>query len=73
MLSSQGKEIKIISPGDWNRGAGPDFLGAEILINNERLRGDIEIHLRWSDWEAHDITKIQTSPVLSFTQFLFLE
>lgn len=53
MLSSQGKEIKIISPGDWNRGAGPDFLGAEILINNERLRGDIEIHLRWSDWEAH--------------------
>lgn len=53
MLTAQGKEIKIISPGDWNRGAGPDFLGAEILVDQQRQRGDIEIHLRCSDWEAH--------------------
>ena len=53
LLSTEGKEIQILSPGDWNRGTGPDFLGAEIVINNQRLRGDIEIHLRYSDWQAH--------------------
>lgn len=45
--------IEVLSPGDWNRGSGPDFLGAEMAVNGERRRGDVEIHLRCSDWEAH--------------------
>lgn len=53
MSSTTGTAIEIIHPGDWNRGAGPDFLGAVISLNGKQVRGDIEIHLRWSDWQAH--------------------
>jgi hypothetical protein len=53
MAATSGSRIEILHPGDWNRGAGPDFLGAEILVDGRRLRGDIEIHLRCADWHAH--------------------
>ena len=53
MAAASGSKIEILHPGDWNRGAGPDFLGAEILVDGKRLRGDIEIHLRCADWHAH--------------------
>lgn len=53
MPSDSGRTIRILRPGDWNRGAGPDFLGAEILVDEERQRGDVEIHLRCADWNAH--------------------
>lgn len=53
MAAASGATIEIVHPGDWNRGAGPDFLGAEILVDGQRLRGDVEIHLRCADWRAH--------------------
>ena len=53
MAATSGATIEIVHPGDWNRGAGPDFLGAKILVDGKRLRGDIEIHLRCADWNAH--------------------
>lgn len=53
MATATGATIEIIHPGDWNRGAGPDFLSAEILVDGRRQRGDVEIHLRSADWSAH--------------------
>lgn len=53
MASAHGKMIEVLSPGAWNRGAGPDFLGAELSIEGQRVRGDVEIHLRCADWQAH--------------------
>lgn len=53
MAAASGKTIEVIRPGDWNRGAGPDFLGAELKVDGHRVRGDVEIHLRASDWQAH--------------------
>ena len=53
MVADSGASIEIRHPGDWNRGAGPDFLGAEIVVDGERRRGDVELHLRCSDWRAH--------------------
>jgi hypothetical protein len=53
MAATSGKTIEVVQPGDWNRGAGPDFLGAELRIDQRRVRGDVEIHLRASDWQAH--------------------
>jgi len=47
------KSLVLISPGDWNHEAGPDFQRAEIVLDGQRLKGDIEIHLRSSDWAAH--------------------
>ncbi len=53
MVTASGKTIEVVQPGDWNRGAGPDFLGAELRIDQRRVRGDVEIHLRATDWRAH--------------------
>lgn len=53
MATASGRTIEVLRTGDWNRGAGPDFLGAELQIDGRRVRGDVEIHLRASDWQAH--------------------
>lgn len=48
-----GRKISIVSPGVWNSGEGPDFKDAELRIENQILRGDVEVHLRSSDWHQH--------------------
>lgn len=51
--SSRNEEIRIINPGTFNRDQGPDFLCAQIEINKVLWAGNIEIHLRASDWYQH--------------------
>ena len=46
--------LRIRSTGVWNRESGPDFKNAAIIIGNEKLKGDIEVHLRASDWFTHN-------------------
>jgi hypothetical protein len=53
LMTCSGKSLKILNPGQWNRSAGPDFRRAEIVIDGQEIRGDIEIHLRASDWHRH--------------------
>ncbi len=55
MHDSSGAEIRVADPGEWNLGHGPDFKHATLEIGRERRRvcGDVEIHLRPSDWTAH--------------------
>lgn len=52
-----GKTISIISPGIRNESEGPDFLNAMIMINDDLLSGDIEIHLKNKDWYLHQHEK----------------
>ena len=47
------REIRIVHPGQLNLNDGPDFLDAEILIENEIWFGHVEIHINSSDWIAH--------------------
>ena len=47
------KDLKIIFPGHQNHFSGPDFLNASILINNQIIDGDIEIHVNDKDWYLH--------------------
>ena len=55
LTSYRNEKVTIITPGRWNLEAGPDFLDAIILIGTEqrRIQGDIEIHIRPSDWTSH--------------------
>lgn len=55
LYTRRGSEVSVVSPGEWNLGAGPDFLGAVIEIGRERKRvvGDVEIHICPSDWDLH--------------------
>ena len=51
-----GSELDVIFGGQWNTDAGPDFLGAVVRVGNEILHGDVEIHIKTSDWDAHGHT-----------------
>ena len=53
LISIDGKEIRVLKPGVWNKEDGPDFMHAEIEINGKLLVGDIEIHVKSSEWYAH--------------------
>ncbi len=52
-LSKDKKEIKIIFPGIWNKCKGPDFKDAKIMIDGQVRHGDVETHLKSSDWFCH--------------------
>lgn len=45
--------VKIIDIGIHNQNQGPDFLNAEIEIDNKRWFGHVEIHIYASDWNKH--------------------
>lgn len=46
--------VRVISPGRWNRGPGPDFRDAQILDESGRARrGNVELHLEASAWIQH--------------------
>jgi len=55
LFSAAGEEITVQHPGRWNLEAGPDFMDAVFTVGTgrRRVRGDVEIHVRPSDWAAH--------------------
>ena len=50
-----GCSVRVVSPGEWNLGAGPDFRNAVLELGEDRRRvtGDVEIHLCPADWDFH--------------------
>jgi hypothetical protein len=53
LTTLSGKRVTVLDPGRWNREAGPDFRGARLVIGDEPCHGDVEIHVRASDWDRH--------------------
>ena len=45
--------ITILNPGYRNHDSGPDFFNARIKIASEIWAGNIEIHVKSSDWNKH--------------------
>jgi hypothetical protein len=48
-----GEEITITNSGQYLQLAGPDFFNAQITIANQKWAGNLEIHLKSSDWYVH--------------------
>lgn len=48
-----GRRICIVDPGQLNTDAGPDFFNAKVRIDGQMWAGDVEIHVRASDWYRH--------------------
>src|SRR5215470_8242012 len=48
-----GKSLRVLHPGFWNRESGPDFRGAVLQIGDEIKTGDIEIDLHPTGWRGH--------------------
>lgn len=53
LYGSKKECIRIINPGIFNRDQGPDFLFAQIEINKVLWVGNVEIHIKASDWHKH--------------------
>ncbi|WP_281323404.1 DUF2851 family protein [Flavobacterium aestivum] len=47
------EEIIISNVGQYLELAGPDFFNAQITIGNQKWAGNVEIHLKSSDWYVH--------------------
>lgn len=50
---ADGRPLTIRTFGAWNLLAGPDFRGAQLLIDGETVTGDVEVHFHVADWRAH--------------------
>ena len=48
-----GEEITIVNVGQYLELAGPDFFNAQIIIGKQKWAGNVEIHLKSSDWYVH--------------------
>jgi Protein of unknown function (DUF2851) len=48
-----GELVTIINSGQYTQQAGPDFFNAQLFIDNQKWAGNIEIHLKSSDWYLH--------------------
>ena len=53
LATTEGLPIDISHPGEWNIHAGPDFFNARLRIGDTRWAGNVEMHLRASEWLAH--------------------
>jgi hypothetical protein len=48
-----GQSVVIRDFGYWNSGPGADFTGCSILLDGEKISGDIELDPDVRDWERH--------------------
>lgn len=51
--TTDGLPIEVLSVGEHNRDAGPDFSHAHLRIGQQEWVGNVEIHVRASDWRRH--------------------
>jgi len=53
LATEEGEPIRIIYPGRINDDQGADLLDATIATSQGLLKGDIEVHVKSSNWRAH--------------------
>ena len=53
LVDTNNVPIVIVDPGKHNDLAGPDFFNAKVKIDEQLWAGNVEIHLKSSDWYAH--------------------
>lgn len=52
--TSNNEAITILSVGQHNFNSGPDFFNAQLKIENQTWAGNVEIHIKSSDWYVHN-------------------
>lgn len=54
LKTTKGELVSIVAVGEHNNNAGPDFLNTQIKIENQLWAGNLEIHIKSSDWYLHN-------------------
>ncbi len=53
LTTTDGLPVEVIDAGMHNHNQGPDFFNAKVRIGNTLWAGNVEVHLRSSDWYRH--------------------
>jgi hypothetical protein len=53
LISSEDGLVSVIYPGRNNGDNGPDFRDAVIVNKSHLTKGDVEVHVKSSDWYSH--------------------
>ena len=48
-----GESLTITNCGNYLQQSGPDFFNTQIVIGNQKWAGNVEIHIKSSDWYLH--------------------
>lgn len=54
LITTDNKDVVVKSVGQLNTNAGPDFFNSQIEIDNQLWAGNVEIHVKSSDWYVHN-------------------
>ncbi len=54
LITTDERSLQIIQTGNLNKNAGPDFSEAKIIFDNTTWIGNVELHVKASDWLAHN-------------------
>jgi hypothetical protein len=53
LQTSTGENLTIENVGSYLENAGPDFFNGQITVSDQKWAGNIELHLKSSDWYLH--------------------
>ena len=75
LLTTDGRVIEILDPGTYNTNQGPDFFNAKVKIGETLWAGNIELHLKASDWfrHGHDSDPSYNNTILHIAQVVDCE
>lgn len=54
LITVNNQQLRILKPGAYNAFSGPDFFNATIVVDELIWVGNIEVHIRTSDWYLHN-------------------
>jgi len=57
LFTTGSEPIQIFNAGEHNINSGPDFFNAKVLIAQQLWAGNVEIHVKASDWYLHQHEK----------------
>ena len=53
LTTVQGESLQIIQQGKYNSNQGPDFLESKLIVGGITWAGNVELHIKTSDWDKH--------------------
>ncbi len=54
LKTSDSQSLQIVDFGQYLQIAGPDIFNAQLIIDNQKWAGNVEIHVKSSDWYLHN-------------------